>query len=41
MMWFRAKVQEAIEDLRPGVPYAQVRVRAVPTRLRSLTPSED
>jgi len=34
--WFRAKVQEAIDDPRPGVPHARVKARSAERRTAAL-----
>ncbi len=34
--WFRAKVQEALDDMRPGVPHAKVKTRFAKRRAEAL-----
>ena len=34
--WFRAKVREALEDPRPGVPHAEVKARFAVRRAAAL-----
>ena len=38
--WFRAKVQEAIDDPRPGIPHAQVKARFTKRRAAALNKAE-
>jgi DNA-damage-inducible protein J len=38
--WFRAKVQEAIDDPRPGVPHAQVKARFAERRAAAMKKAE-